>query len=261
MRSALAALLAIALLTVGCSNDEPQVPLPERSFAPSEPAEPAKLKWKVSEPVIGHLFGFYSEEDTDGVWKQAVKLIKKWHLNPGLVEARRYLPREFYPVAKFMTREAAKKWRSDVRKAIRGIELGAGHYDARAAAYVYALVVWNSRAPKYAAWREPVVTGAKLTGAINPWQEGLRVDAVVTAKFHVERGFKDGVIPYSTLIQMYFVKKKDEWLLKIYFGRWTVGDEKIPGEKTKSPKPKRSGATADESPSETSASETSSSGG
>lgn len=251
MRSALVALLAIALLTAGCSSEVPQGPLPEPSSAPSEPAEPFKPRWKVSDPIIGRLFGLYSDEDAARVWKRAVSLLQEWHLNPGLMEARRYLPSELYPVAKFMSPVAGKRWRKDVRKAIRGIELGVDHYDHRAASYVYALVVWNMRAPKYAAWREPIVTAPKLTGAIYPWQKGLRVDAVVTAKLHVERGFKDGVMPYSTLVRMYYIKVKGKWLIEIYSGRWTLGKEKIPGEsESERPKTKRS-QDADESTSGT----------
>jgi hypothetical protein len=247
MRSALAALVTTVMLTAGCSDEGPSVAYPDQPPSASETAttHPARLRWKVAAPVIESYLGVYTQEDAEEVWNLAVELVKKWHLNLKLLQARHYLPREFLPVAKYMTPERASMWRKDVRNAIRGVDLGGEDIDYVASRNVFSLVVWNLPPPQSGNWADPMVVKPTIEGAVLPAIDGLRVAIKVTARFRVDRGVVDGAIPYSTTLQFYYRQPEDsegEWLLDVYAGKWKLAEE-VPD----TPKKKRSGA--DESPS------------
>jgi hypothetical protein len=252
MRSALAALVTAVLLTAGCSDDGPSVNYPDQPLTPSETetTRPARLHWKVAEPVIESYLGVYSQEDAEEVWNLAINLVKKWHLNPKLLQARHYRPREFLPVANYMTPERASMWRKDVRNAIRGVDLGGEDIDYVALRNVFSLVVWNLPAPQAGNWSDPMVVKPTIEGGVLPAIDGLRVAIKVTARFRIDRGVVDGAIPYSTSLQFYYRQpedsedSEDEWALDVYSGKWKLGDEVADR-----PKKKRSGQGSDESPS------------
>jgi len=247
MRSALAALLTTVMLTAGCSDDGPSVDYPDRPPSASESAspEPERLHWKVSEPVIAGYLGLYSTDDAEDVWNLAVEMVKKWHINPKLLQARRYLPKEFRGVTKYMAEELAKTWRSDVRRAIRGIDRGGVYIDYVALRNVFSLVVFNLPTPQDGAWRTPMVSKPTIEGAVLPAVEALRVDMKISAFFRVDRGVDDALQPYTTVMHLYYrLNDDDEWKLDVYAGKWKLHPE-IPDE----PKKKKKKAT--ESPSET----------
>ena len=251
MRSALAALVTTVMLTAGCSDEGPSVPYPDQVPSSSESAtpRPARLHWKVDEPVIESYLGAYTQEDADEVWNLGVDLVKKWHLNLKLLEARRYRPREFFPVARFMTPERADAWRKDVRNAIRGIDLGGEDIDYVALRNVTSLVIWNLPPPQDGNWADPIVVKPTIEGAVLPAIDGLRVAIHVTARFRVDRGVVDGAIPYSTTLQFYYRQPEDsegKWLLDVYTGKYKLGEE-VPDR----PRRKPSSKGADESPSST----------
>jgi hypothetical protein len=251
MRSALAALVTAVLLTAGCSDNGPSVDYPDQPSTPSDTAapRPARLHWKVAEPVIESYLGAYTQEDAEEVWNLAVDLVKKWHLNLKLLEARRYRPREFFPVARYMTPERASVWRKDVRNAIRGIDLGGEDIDYLALRNVTALVVWNLPPPKDGNWSDPIVAKPTIEGAVLPAIDGLRVAIKVTARFRIDRGVVDGAIPYSTTLQFYYRQpegSEGDWLLDVYSGKYKLGEE-VPDRPAK----KHHGEGAEESPSGT----------
>lgn len=254
MRSALAALVTTVMLAAGCSDDGPSVAYPDGPGTTSESARPApaKLKWKVEEPVFAPYLGVYTEEDAEVVWDKAVELVKKWHINPRLLQTRRYLPRELNPVAKFMAPKLARQWRSDVRRAIRSVDRGGPPTDPVPMFNVFSLVVWNLPTPVDGAWRNPMVSKPTIAGAVLPAIDGLRVDINVTANFRVDRGTQDALQPYSTALRLYYrVHDEDdddegEWLLDVYSGKWKLGQEILEKPKKKKKKP-----SADETASET----------
>jgi len=257
MRSALAALVTTVMLAAGCSDEGPSVAYPDGPGTTSESARPApaKLKWKVEEPVFAPYLGIYTEEDAEVVWDQAVELVKKWHINPRLLQTRHYLPRELNPVAKFMAPELARQWRSDVRRAIRSIDRGGPPTDPVPMFNVFSLVVWNLPTPVDGAWRNPMVSKPTLAGAVLPAVEALRVDITVTANFRVDRGTEDALQPYSTVLRLYYRLQEDEdaeeddegeWLLEVYTGNWKLGQEILD-----KPKKKKKKTDVDETASET----------
>jgi hypothetical protein len=262
MRSALAALVTTVMLAAGCSDEGPSVTYPDGPGTTSESAKPvpARLHWDVTEPVIASYLGIYTTEDAEEVWDLAVDLVKKWHINPQLLQTRRYLPRELYPVARNMAPKLARQWRSDVRRAIRGIDRGGASIDHVSLFNIFSLVVWNLPTPADGAWRNPMVSEPTIEGAVLPAVEGLRVDINVTANFRVDRGTEDALQPYSTVLRLYYRLHEDEdaddpedteWLLEIYSGRWKIGQE-IPD---KPKKKKRPDNDVDETPSGTATSD------
>ena len=206
MRSALAALVTTVMLAAGCSDEGPSVTYPEGPGTTSESVSPApaKLHWKVEEPVFAPYLGIYAEEDAEQVWNQAVELVKKWHINPRLLQTRRYLPRELNPVAKVMAPKLARQWRSDVRRAIRSIDRGGPPTDPVPMFNIFSLVVWNLPTPVDGAWRNPMVSKPTSAGAVLPAIDGLRVSLQVTANFRIDRGNEDALQPYSTVLQLYY---------------------------------------------------------
>jgi hypothetical protein len=251
MRSALAALVTTVLLTAGCADTGPSVTYPDRAPSATDSASPRpkKLHWKVSEPIIEDYLGAYTQEDAEEVWNLAVDLVKKWHLNLKLLQARRYLPKEFFPVAKLMTPERAGIWRKDVRNAIRGLDLGGEDLDYIAMRNVTSLVVWNLPTPQAGNWATPMVVKPTIEGGVLPAIDGLRVGMHVTARFRVDRGVVDGAIPYSTQLQFYYRQSEDpedegRWLLDVYAGKYKLGEE-VPDQ------PKKKKKRPSESPSET----------
>jgi hypothetical protein len=239
MRRALAALVATLMISAGCSDKGPSVPYPDNPGTPSGSATtpPARLHWKVADPVIADYLGLYTQDDADQVWNLAVDLVKKWHLNPRLLQARRYKRREFRPLARLMTEKPAKQWRKDVRLGLRGLDLGGEDIDYIALRNLFALVVFNLPPPKDGNWKTPMVTKPTIEGAVFPAIDGLRVSVSVTARFHVDRGTEDPVIPYTTTLQFYYRQPKGEWKLDVYTGKWKLGTEIIPKPK-KTPKKK-----------------------
>jgi hypothetical protein len=255
MRSALAAVVTTVLLTAGCSDTGPSVSYPDVPTPPSETAKtgPAKLHWKVSEPEIASYLGSYSQDDADEVWNLAVDLVKKWQINPKLLQARRYQPREFFPVTKFMTPERAATWRKDVRNAIRGIDLGGEDIDYVALRNVFSLVVWNLPPPPDGNWGNPMAVKPTIEGGVLPAIDGLLVAMKVTARFRVDRGVVDGAQPYSSTLQLYFRQPEDSdgtWLLDVYSGKWKLG-----AEVADLPKKKKKHSTDTASPSSTATSD------
>jgi len=258
MRSALAALVTAVMLTAGCADDGPSVTYPDRVPSPSQTAEqrPEKLHWTVSEPVIAGYLGAYSLEDAEEVWNLAVELVKKWNLNPRLLQTRRYQPKEFMPVTKYMASDLAKQWRSDVRRAIRGVDRGGASIDYLALRNVFSLVVWNLPTPQDGAWRTPMVSKPTIeSGAVLPAVEALRVDMKVSAFFRIDRGNDDTLQPYNTALRLYYRQDDEgEWKLDVYAGKWKLGFE-VPDESKKKKK------KSTESPSGAAASGEATSGG
>jgi hypothetical protein len=235
MRSALAALVTTVMLAAGCSDEGPSVTYPDGPGQTSEDptTAPARLHWKVGEPVFAPYLGVYTSEDAEVVWNQAVDLVKKWHINPRLLQTRHYLRRELYPVTRFMAPKLARQWRSDVRRAIQVIDRGGPPTDPVPLFNVFSLVVWNLPTPADGAWRDPMVSKPTIEGAVLPAVEGLRVTMKVTANFRIDRGTQDALQPYSTVLQLYYrVHDDDEddeddgkWLLEVYSGKWKLGQE------------------------------------
>ena len=247
MRSALAALLTTAMLAAGCSDDGPSVTYPDRPPPASEStsAKPERLRWEVTEPVIADYLGLYSEEDAEEVWDLALELVEKWHINPRLLQARRYLPKEFRPVSKYMTEDRAKTFRNDVRRAVRGIDRGGVYIDYVALRNVFSLVVFNLPTPQDGGWRTPMVAEPTITGAVLPAVEALRVDMRITAYFRVDRGVDDALLPYATMLHLYYRQNEDdEWKLDVYSGKWKLSPE-IPDEGKKKKKKKPSESPSD----------------
>jgi hypothetical protein len=235
MRSALVALVATVLFSAGCADDGPSVNYPERVPSPSQSTQPKteKLHWKVSEPAIAPYLGAYSSEDAQEVWDLAVELVKKWHIKPKLLQARRYFPREFKGVTKYMADKLAKQWRSDVRDAIRGLDRGGPNINFPALQHVFSLVVWNLPTPTDGAWRTPMVSKPELEGAVLPAVEALHVDMKISAFFRIDRGNDDALQPYNTDLDLYYRQNDEgEWKLDVYSGKYKLGFE-VPDESHK----------------------------
>lgn len=257
MRSALAALVTTVMLAAGCADEGPSVAYPDGPGTTSESAKPvpARLHWKVEDPVYASYLGIYDQEDAEEVWDLAVALVKKWHINPRLLQTRHYLPRELYPVAKLMAPKLARQWRSDVRRAIRSIDRGGPPTDPVPLFNIFSLVVWNLPTPVDGAWRNPMVSRPTIEGAVLPAIEALRVDMKVTANFRVDRGTEDALQPYSTVLHLYYRLHEDEnaedgedaeWLLDVYSGKWKLGQEILD-----KPKKKKRQPDAGETPTDT----------
>jgi hypothetical protein len=238
MRSALAAVVTTVLLAAGCADDGPSVNYPDRIPSPSQSAEPRveKVRWKVSDPVYAAYLGAYSQEDAEEVWNLALGLVKKWHIKPKLLQARHYFPEEFRPVSKYMAPKLAKQWRSDVRRAIRGLDRGGGSIDYVALQHVFALVVWNLPTPKDGNWRSPMVGEATIEGSVLPAVEALHVNMKIGASFRIDRGNDDTLQPYSTDLNLYYRQNDEgEWKLDVYAGKYKLGFE-VPDDKKKKKK-------------------------
>ena len=247
MRSALAALVTTVIFAAGCADDGPSVNYPDQIPSPSqsETPRPEKLHWKVSEPVIAPYLGVYGEDDAEEVWSLAVEMVKKWHLKPNLLQARRYFPREFMGVRKYMAEELAKQWRSDVRHAIRGIDRGGAYIDYPALQHVFSLMVWNLPTPPDGAWRTPMVSKPTIEGVVLPAVEALHVNMKISAYFRIDRGNDDALQPYATDMNLYYRQDDEgEWRLDVYTGKYKLGFEE-PDESDKKKKKASESASED----------------
>lgn len=267
MRALAIAVALVASLASGCGGEPSSTPDP-REAVPStlapRPTVKAQPKIELSRHEPEWLLNGYAASSGHQVWQQSMDLARDWMFRPDLVMSHKVAPDELEALADEMTDEAAERWRSDVRRALKPwlVRDRVMARRPKAELALAQLALWNLDLGPRRGWANPMFGPARVSNGRVIGGDGLGVIYTLRTTLRLRGQGLEYEIPYDTTSMLIWTRVDGVWKLSAWSRNAVMGKERLSGppeavasskaadaaRRSARPEPTRSGEPSDARP-------------